>query len=457
MTRALVRHLTLGLAAALAAACSDDSGGGPPPPVYLESVVEANPNTVLAAAVRVRASGYDAARVRAFADGDTLDLSPPFPFEGDSVARVPVLGLLPDREYSIEVRLTDGAAEAAVDTVTFASGALPGWIPGMGATGTGSAGLVALSLPDGAVVVDNEARVRWYRHSPNGVLNSFQAHANGTYTILDLADQADRKFRVLDVEGDEIGTLACVGRPTRFHDVLVLADGSAWILCDETRTMDLSGLGGVADAEVTGTVVQHRLANGTVAFEWSVFDHFAITDLAEANRDGAAVNFTHGNAVALDTDGNLLLSFRSLDEVTKVDVATGDVIWRLGGLAGEFDFPDDPVGGFHRQHGVRPVAPGVLQMLDNGLVSPSRLARYAVDPGAGTATLLWGFADSPTTFTLIGGSSQALAPGGGALVSFGTEGRVVETDADGVRTWEITGVDDTYIFRAQRIASLYQP
>jgi hypothetical protein len=40
-------------------------------------------------------------------------------------------------------------------------------------------------------------------------------------------------------------------------------------------------------------------------------------------------------------------------------------------------------------------------------------------------------------------------------VSFGKEGRVLEVDAFGQKRWELTGIDDLYVFRAQRIPSLY--
>ncbi len=449
---------TAALLLAAAAGCVDEDPGGPAAePLYREAVVEANPQTVLAAAVRVRASGFDGARIRAFALGDTLEPSPVFAFEGDSVARVPVLGMLPGRDYAIEVLLLEGAAEAAVDTVGFTTGALPGWIPPVTTTGTGTPGLVALSLGDGVVIVDNAGAVRWYRFSQNGNLNSFQAHPNGTYTLLDLADVLDRKFRVLDAEGTEVGTLACVGRPTRFHDVLVLEDGTAWLLCDETRTMDLSALGGDPAAQVTATVVQRRRPDGTVDFEWNAFDHFAITDQPAADRLGPAVNFTHGNAISLDTDGNLLLSFRSLNEVTKVAVPSGEVLWRLGGLAGGFTFANDPKGLFERQHGVRVAGPSVIQMLDNGATAPSRMVRYLVNPETGVATMIWSFVDAPDVHTNIGGSTQVMAASGGALVTFGTEGRVVETDAAGNRRWEVNGLEGRYVFRAERLASLYGP
>jgi len=76
-----------------------------------------------------------------------------------------------------------------------------------------------------------------------------------------------------------------------------------------------------------------------VLFQWSPFDHFAITDLDSASRTGPSVNWTHGNALALDDDGDLRVSFRSLGEVTRINTATGDVRWRMGGRRNEFAFP----------------------------------------------------------------------------------------------------------------------
>jgi hypothetical protein len=116
----------------------------------------------------------------------------------------------------------------------------------------------------------------------------------------------------------------------RFHDLIAKPDGSYWLLCDETRIMDLSAFGGAAAAQVMGTVVQHVSEVGAILFQWSPFDHFQITDLDAASRTGAMVNWTHGNALDLDADGNLIVSFRSLSEITKIDTRTGAVMWRMG-------------------------------------------------------------------------------------------------------------------------------
>jgi hypothetical protein len=105
---------------------------------------------------------------------------------------------------------------------------------------------------------------------------------------------------------------------------------------------------------VTGTVVQHLDPAGGLLFEWSPFDHFDITDVDQETRSGAAVNWTHGNSLDMDADGNLLVSFRSLSEVTKIDARTGAVLWRMGGSRNQFTFPDSGPP-FLRQHRVRVV------------------------------------------------------------------------------------------------------
>ncbi len=461
--RSMYRVALGGIATLLAlAACTDnptdphpDPDPDPDPtPEYLGVDAEPNAHNTISVVAIVHARLADSAFVRFWRDGGSPTASPSYPFEGDTVVRVPVLGLDTAGSYRIEVSLWLGdSLAAAVDTVSFSSGVLPDWIPVIGALGSDTTpGLLALSLPDGPVIVDNTGKVVWYRYFPNGTLNSFQAHADGRYTVLGLDDLAP--FHVLDELGEEVGGLACLGYETRFHDLLIEEDGGAWLLCDETRQMDLSALGGVDTARVTATVVQHHSPNGSVLFEWNAFDHFDITDLDEGERTGPNVNFTHGNGIARDTDGDLLLSFRSLNEVTKVDAVTGTVLWRFGGIRNEFTIVDDLKGSFERQHGLRPAGPGQIQLLDNGLSAPSRLVRYLLDAGTRTAVLTMDFRDAPTTYTPVGGSAQYL-PNGHGLVSFGRAGRVVEVDEAGNRAWELEGVDGTYIFRAQRIASLY--
>jgi len=219
--------------------------------------------------------------------------------------------------------------------------------------------------------------------------------------------------------------------------------------------MDLSGLGGDPAARVTGTVVQHVGPGGAILFQWSAFDHFAITDLDSASRAGPLVNWTHGNAIAFDTDGQLLVSFRSLNEITKIDRATGAVRWRLGGLASQFTIAGAP-SAFAGQHGVRVRGPGQIEFLDNrGLTGDSRAVRYELDEPSRSAREVASFHGLPPVTALLGGSTQPIG-NGHVLVAYGNGNRVQEYDGTGAVAWEIHG-NPGYVFRAQRIASLYQP
>ncbi len=165
------------------------------------------------------------------------------------------------------------------------------------------------------------------------------------------------------------------------------------------------------------------------------------------------VNFTHGNSITFDTDGNLLMSWRNLSEVTKVDATTGEVMWRLGGIASQFTVIDD-TRAFERPHGLRVVGPGLIQLLDNGVAAPSRLVRYSIDEQTMTATRELEFITEEGSFTAVGGSTEIVGTDG-ALVSFGKAGKVVEVNRAGVETFDLTGLDGVYIFRASRIPSLY--
>ncbi len=438
-------------------ACADSTEPGPAPTFYSASV-EANPVNTISAIVSVEAARFDSVRVRYFAGAVPEQLTPGFSFEGDSTIEVPVLGLDTASEYSFEVILTRaGRPDNIADTLAFSSGSLPEWVPLSGAAGSNATpGYVLLGYPEGPVIVDNTGKVVWYKTSPDPILNSFHAHANGRYSLLGLQDDP-RQFTLLDELGAELNTIDCVGFSIRPHDILILQGGDYWALCDEDRIFDLSAFGGSPNATVTATVIQHISASGGLLFQWKVLDHFEITDIPADQLNANVVNFSHGNAVDVTPDGDVIVSFRNLNEITKIDTETGQVVWRFGGLRNQLEFVGDPKGSFERQHGVRVAGPNEIQFLDNSETPPSRLVRYSIDEEALTATLIFAFADAPDVLAAVGGNSQYYPSNGHALVSFGRAGRVVETDASGVRAWELTGIDGLYVFRAQRIPSLYFP
>jgi hypothetical protein len=378
---------------------------------------------------------------------------------GDS-ASIPVLGLLPARRYSLRAVAYWAGGNVLGDAIELTTGALPSDLPQYAASGPDpSPGYTVFAAGMYGLVIDNTGRVVWYRRFPNGPGLNFMAQPNGRYAARPgTPDPTDVDSWVeLDPLGNITRTLGCaLDLQPRPHDLIGERDGGYWLMCDETRTMDLTAAGGIAEARVTGTAVQHLSAVGTLLFHWSPFDHFAITDGALADRTGANVNWTHGNALDFDVDGNLIVSFRNLGEITKIDAVTGAVMWRMGGRRNQFTFLDSPFPAFSGQHSARVSASGALMILDNlGTPFESRAERYTVDEAARTARLAHSFSSIPGVVTLVGGGVQIIS-GGRTLVSFGTAGRVQEYDAAGRVMWSIEG-NAGYVFRAQRIRSLYAP
>jgi hypothetical protein len=437
----------------LLAGCGDDPVDPGPPATFDGAVLTPASANVNSLAVDVAATGYDAVRLRLRTAGEPDETTPPYPFV-DGHADASALGLLAERDYLVDVLLLDGTESDSVETLEHTTGALPDWLFAVGATGDPAEdGFIGLAHPLGAFIVDNQGRVRWYLTSEDPILNNFMAHPSGEYTMFGTEDDV-RQYRVLNERGEVSRMIGCVGLETRFHEIRVMPGGDYWALCDDVIPTDLSSRGGAADGEVTWTTLQHVGADGSLLFEFETSEHFSLDDIDQSQITGAQnLNMTHGNGIEFDTDGNVLLSFRSLDEVTKVDVATGEVMWRLGGVASQFAITD-PTRVFQRQHGLRLAGTDVIQMLDNGTAAPSRLVRYAIDAQALTADRVLEYVHASNAFTVVGGSTATLADGRG-LVSFGRAGIVAEVDLAGTATFELTGLEGEYIFRAFRIPSLY--
>ena len=443
-------------------ACADEPLGRAVPPELDAAAVLVNEHNVLSAIVSVRARHADhiTVRYRLFDAAEAAASETPAVPITDETAAIPVLGLLPESRYVMRPLVSGAGGTVTGDALELTTGALPSDLPSYVASGLDpSPGYVLFAAGKYAVVIDNAGRVVWYRYFPNGAGLNFMAQPTGRYVLRPPAPDpaAVAPWVELDPLGNVTRTLSCaLGLRPRLHDILLEEDGNYWILCDETRSMDLTAFGGVPDAGVTGTVVQHVDADGALLFHWSPFDHFEITDLDPAALTGATVNWTHGNAIDIDRDGNLIVSFRSLDEITKIDGRTGAVIWRMGGRRNEFTFLDTPTPAFAHQHGARAYAPGALLLLDNlGDPAESRAEHYVVDDASHTARLAQSYGSTPAVVTQLGGSVQDLG-GGRTLVSFGTAGRVEEYDAAGRVMWRIEG-NPGYVFRAERILSLYTP
>ena len=295
--------------------------------------------------------------------------------------------------------------------------------------------------------VQPKSRAMDFTMQPDGTL-SYGDAVSGAWTIMDNTYQVVKTIK----PGNGYSVLDQ-------HDLLLLPNGHYLLFANEAHTIDLSNVvdGGNAKASVTGQVIQELDGNDNVVFQWRTLDHFPITDTTES-LTGDRIDFSHSNAVALDTDGNLLLSSRHLDEITKIDHATGAIIWRLGGKDNQFTFATAPgVSGpaeFYHQHDVRVLSDGHITVFDNHdghQPQVSRALEYTLDTDTMTATLVWAYQTDPGVYASAMASVQRLS-NGNTLIGWGTvQGpTVTEVTPDGTKAFEIAFNPPNVSYRAFR-------
>ncbi len=174
------------------------------------------------------------------------------------------------------------------------------------------------------LILDNNAEPVYYYRFPN-LPNAmdFKLNPNGQLTY---HHRAIAKFQALNNRYEEVATYGVGnGYRTDLHDIQFLANGHRLHLIYDRQIMDMSVIvpGGHPEAEVTACIVQEIDTEENVVFEWRGWDHIPIIDTAvDVTRQ--IVNYMNCNSIEQDYDGNLLLSSRNLDEVTKINRQTGE-------------------------------------------------------------------------------------------------------------------------------------
>ncbi len=203
-------------------------------------------------------------------------------------------------------------------------------------------------------------------------------------------------------------------------------------------------------------MIEEVTPSGELKWEWSTQGHIGLaetgrwwpTALATPERD-----IVHMNAVEPVGDDAVLISLRHTDAVYKIDKATGDVIWKLGGTwtPKSLTVKDDPEGAYPLggQHDVRLLADGTITIHDNNtnLPDPPRAVRYSIDESAKTATLVESVTDPEVSTSICCGSARRSADGSW-LMSWGGNSLVTEFDAEGRRTFQLGFGGAAFSYRA---------
>jgi len=241
-----------------------------------------------------------------------------------------------------------------------------------------------------------------------------------------------------------------------FHELTVLEDGTYYVLSEERVVVDLSQIvpGGRTDAILITQNIHHMDAQDNEIWRWRTIEHYSILDADSAvDLTLSHIDWSHCNSIKVDYDGNILLSTRNFNEVTKINRQTGNIIWRLGGERNQFEFIDDNRR-FARQHDAKRNTAGNLILFDNGVrLVPqySSLVEYELDEDSLTATLIRRFSRDETVWSRIRGGVQGL-PNGNHLISWGesNEPAVTEINPDNEIVYEISFPNGGHRYRSFR-------
>jgi hypothetical protein len=309
-----------------------------------------------------------------------------------------------------------------------------------------------------AIFDDNGVPVWWMKNSQLSL--DFLVLANG-HLAWNFQDNEEHRL-----DGSLVRTIkALAGADTDPHELLLLPNGN--YLLTVARSLPGFSACGQSNLTILDGGIQEVTPDGSLVYSWWASDHIPLSEVPSAWCDtiinqvqNGVYDVYHVNSIDPDGDG-YVISFRHLDAIYRIDRATGDVVWKLGGVPraeslAVLDDPNPATDLFRGQHDARVLSDGTVTVHDNGYHSASqrtpRAVRYAIDLGTRTATLVEQKND-PGTFSdpaLCCGSARKL-PGGDWVIAWGSAGGITELSPTGARVFKLTFDDKLFTYRTQPV------
>ena len=380
-----------------------------------------------------------------------------------------------------QIRILRGGAERI-----FSIRCLPANFPDFVAAGHGSAQWYLGDMAFGtayqgyAYVVDKNGTPVWWYDDTDGRPTSLRLWTHDELTSVGMTDP----YAVSWMSGPELkvstlgGEVVSTGWNTDRHDIQPSGNGTTYAIryvtrpcaTDPSQCADMTAYGGGAADKITDGQIVELAPDGTVLWTWNTRDHIPLSATGNwlndrftgAKKDGGVWDIIHLNSVAMDGP-DIIVSARNLNSVFKIDRATGDIVWRLGGTASwasantvnppklvvdanGFDVSQRLISG---QHDARLLPNGDLTLHDNGTMTmrKARVLRFQIDGVAGTAKIMEALTDPALTRgSACCGSTRKLASGNW-ITAWGADSLVSELQADGTSVFSLTYPGNDYPYR----------
>jgi Arylsulfotransferase (ASST) len=306
----------------------------------------------------------------------------------------------------------------------------------------------------GPMIFDDHGRLVWFRPLQTRGVTDFRVQRLHGRPVLTWwhappagARSVDPAYVIADTSYRTIATV----RPGKglvgdIHEFLLSARGTA--LMTTFRSVV------VGDRRYSeGGVQELDLATGRVLFDWHSIDHVLPSESysKRPRKLSTPFDYFHINSVAIDVDGNFLVSARNTHTVYKISRKTGRILWRLGGKRSDYKLGKGVR--FAWQHDARRERDRTIRIFDNGAAprvhSQSRVILVHLNARTMRARLVRTIVHHPPLLAINQGNAQRL-PDGHLLVGWGHTPYVTEFDARGRTLLDLrfgNGADSYRAFR----------
>jgi hypothetical protein len=327
--------------------------------------------------------------------------------------RTLLLGLKQSSAYTFHIEATrDGATCASAEYALPTTGSFPDARPvtvAMAQPDKREPGFIVTSsgtsVPDSAFIIDADGEIVWYADGPLNTTRAQMDYEGDNMWMVSLnLDNEGGEMRYVSMDGAQ-SQQNVPGLEFAHHDFTVMPGGKVAAL-----------VWSVAGVDPPSNLVI-RSPDGTYTTAFTIGSNLYLSDTFHAN----AIHY-------LPFDDSFTIADRNPNVFVKVSAA-GAVQWQLGGVcdqapAGNQCFPLD----WQVVHGHHLLEDGTFLAFNNTYAATSQVFEFKLSttPSSFTATVVEDYAGTGASTTM--GDVQRL-PGGNTLVTYTTDGTIVELDA----------------------------
>jgi Arylsulfotransferase (ASST) len=231
------------------------------------------------------------------------------------------------------------------------------------------------------------------------------------------------------------------------HEFLITPRNTAVFTVYHRVPVDLTPVGGPKKGKIFDGIVQEvDIATGKVLWEWHSWPAVGIKDsyfkpVPSATKGAKAppYDYIHLNSVAVEPNGNFLVSARNTHTLYEVGRKTKKILWRLGGKKTSFKMGKGT--NFEWQHDARRQPDGTITLFDNGAAPPlekfTRILVLKVDTNGKNVTLVRSYHHPKKLLAPFEGNAQVL-PNGDVFVGWGAIPYFSEFSHDGKLLFDVS-------------------